>query len=61
MTGEIPWQNFINLCPASFCTQMPNLPVTPGVSWLSAFAFQLPIVKRTSFFGVSSERSYTSS
>ena len=26
----------------------PNLPVTPGVSWLSTFAFQSPIMKRTS-------------
>ena len=36
-------------CPASFCTPRPNLPVTPGVSWLPTFAFQSPIVKRTSF------------
>ena len=26
------WQNSISLCPASFCTLRPNLPVTPGVS-----------------------------
>ena len=37
----------------------PNLPVTPGVSWLATFAFQSPIMKRTSFLGVSSKRSYT--
>ena len=27
-------------CPASFCTPRPNLPVTPGVSWLPTFVFQ---------------------
>ena len=28
----------------------------PGVSWLPTFAFQSPIMKRTSFLGVSSKR-----
>ena len=28
----------------------PNLPVTPGVSWLPTFAFQSSIMKRTSFW-----------
>ena len=46
----------ISLCPASFCTPRPNLPVTAGVSWLPTFAFQSPIMKRTSFLGVSSKR-----
>ena len=32
----------------------PNLPVTPGISWLPTFAFQSPIMKRTSFLGISS-------
>ena len=32
MTGAFSWQNYISLCPASFCTPRPNLPVTPGVS-----------------------------
>ena len=27
-----------------------SLPVTPGVSWLPTFAFQSPIMKRTSFW-----------
>ena len=35
---------------ASFYTPRPNLPVTPGVSWLPTFAFQSPIMKRTSFW-----------
>ena len=42
--------NFISFCPASFCIPRPNLPVTPGVSWLPTFAFQSPIMKRTSFW-----------
>ena len=45
-------QNSISLCPASFCTPRPNLPITPGMSWLLTFAFQSPMMKRTSFFGV---------
>ena len=56
MTNAFSWQNSISLCPASFCIPRPNLPVTPGVSWLPTFAFQCPIMKRTSFFGVSSKR-----
>ena len=46
--------NSISLCPASFC--IPNLPVTPGVSWLPTFVFQSPIMKRKSFGGVNSKR-----
>ena len=40
--------NSISLCPASFHIPRPSLPVTPGVSWLPTFAFQSPIMKRTS-------------
>ena len=32
MTSVFSWQNSISLCPASFCTPMPHLPVTPGIS-----------------------------
>ena len=39
----------VSLCPASFCTPRPNLSVTPGISWSCTFAFQSPIMKRTSF------------
>ena len=39
----------VSLCPASFCTPRPNLPVTSGISWLSTFAFQSPMMERTSF------------
>ena len=55
------WQNSVSLWPASFCTPRPNLPVTPGYLWLPTFAFQSPIMKRTSFWGVSSRRSCRSS
>ena len=55
MTSAFSWQNSISLCPTSFCPARPNLPVTPGISWLPTFAFQSPIMKRTSFLGVSLE------
>ena len=55
MTSAFAWQNSISLCPASFRTPRPNLPVTPDVSWLPTFAFQSTIMKRTSFWGVSSK------
>ena len=42
----------VSLCPASFCTPRPNLSVIPGISWLSTFVFQSPMMKRTSFWGV---------
>ena len=52
---------FLGLCPASFHIPRPNLPVTPGVSWLPTFAFQSPIMKRTSFLGDSSRSSSSDS
>ena len=48
----ISWQTSVSLCPASFCTPRPNLSVTPGISWLPSFAFQSPMMKRTSFLRV---------
>ena len=56
MTSAFSWQNSISLCPASFYIPSPNLPVSPGISWLPTFAFQSPRMKRTSFLGVSSKR-----
>ena len=41
--------NSCSLCHASFCTPKPNLPVTPGISWLPTFAFQSPMMKRAYF------------
>ena len=38
MTIAYSWQHFASLCPASFCTPRPNLPITPGISWLPTFA-----------------------
>ena len=32
-----------------FVLLRPNLPVTPGISWLPTFAFQSPMMERTSF------------
>ena len=32
MTSMFSWQNSISLCPTSFYTPRPNLPVTPGMS-----------------------------
>ena len=49
MTCAFSWQNSISLCPASFCTPRPNVPITPAVSWLPTFAFQSTTVKMTSF------------
>ena len=57
MTSVFSWQNSVSLCPASFCTSKLNLPITPGISWLPTFAFQSPMMKRTSFLSVSSRRS----
>ena len=37
-----------SLCPASFCTPRPNLPVTSGVYLLPTFAFQSTVMKKTS-------------
>ena len=34
MTSAFSWKNSVSLCPASFHIPRPNLPVTPGVSWL---------------------------
>ena len=41
----------------AFLYSKAKLPVTPGISWLPTFSFQSPIMKRTSFGGVSSKTS----
>ena len=56
MTSAFSWQNSI-ICPASFHTPRPNLPIIPGVFSLPTFAFQSPRMKRTTLLGVSSKRS----
>ena len=50
MISAFSWQNSVSLCPASLCNRRPNLPVTPGISWLPTFVFQSPVMKRTSFW-----------
>ena len=50
MTSVFYWQNSVSLCPASFCTPRPNLPVILGNSLLPTFAFQSPMKKGTFFF-----------
>ena len=61
MTSVSSWQNSVSICPDSFCTTRPNLPVIPATLWLPTFAFQSPIMKRTSFLGVTSTRFCSSS
>ena len=39
MTSVFSWQNSISLCPASFRTARPNMPVTPGVSFFFFLIF----------------------
>ena len=46
------FQNSVSLCPASFCTPSPNLPIAPGISWLPTFAFQPPMMKSTCFLAL---------
>ena len=43
-------ETLISFCLSSSSTPRPDLPVTPGVSWLPTFAFQSPIMKKTSFW-----------
>ena len=61
MTSAFSWKNSVSLCPASFCAPRSSLPVTPGIFQFLAFAFQSPVMKRTSFLDVSSKRSCRSS
>ena len=42
--------NSVSLCPMSFCTPRPNLPVTPGISWLSTFCIPIPYNEEDIFF-----------
>ena len=49
VTSVFSWQNSVSLSPPSFSTPKPSLPVTPGISRLPYFAFQSPLMKRTSF------------
>ena len=57
MTSVFSWPNSVSLCPASFCTLRPNLPVNSRYLLTSCFAVQSPVMKRASFFVVSSGKS----
>ena len=64
MTSAFPWQNSISLCLASFRIPRNSNHLLFQVFLdfvLPTFAFQSPIMKRTSFLGVSSKRSCRSS
>ncbi|MCU5834015.1 hypothetical protein H3U85_19360 [Clostridioides difficile] len=50
MSSVFSWQNSISLCPASFCTPMPNLPVTPGLL-TSYFCIPVPYNEKDILFG----------
>ena len=50
------WKYYVSLCHDSFCTPSPNFPVILANSWLPTFAFQSPMMKRTSIFGLISRR-----
>ena len=60
MTSGFSWQNSVSLCPASFCTPRPNLPVTPGIL-TSYICIPAPYDKKDIIFGVISRRSCRSS
>ena len=49
-------KNSVSVCSASFYIPRQNLPVIPGISWLPTFAYQSPMMKMTSFFGIISRR-----
>ena len=48
MTSAFSWQSWVSLCPSSFCSPRPNLPATPGISWLPTVAFQSLMVNQFS-------------
>ena len=52
MTSAFSWQNSISLCPASFCTATPNLPVTSGVFLTSYPCIPAPYNEKNIFFWV---------
>ena len=53
MINTFYWQNSVSLCPASFCTLRPNLPVTPGIKILTSyFCIRVPYNEKDIFSGV---------
>ena len=52
MTSAFSWQNSVTLCPASFCTLRPNLPVYSRYLLTSCFCIPVPYNEKDIFFGV---------
>ena len=52
LRSAFSWQNSISLCPASFCTPRPNLPVTPRCFLTSYFCIPVPYNEKDIFFWV---------
>ena len=48
MTSAFSWQKSVGLCPASFCTPRPSLPVSPCISWVPCIP--VPKMKKDIFF-----------
>ena len=51
MTSVFSWQNSISLCPVSFCTPRPNLPVNSRYFLTSYFCLLVPYNEKDVFFG----------
>ena len=48
MTSVFCWQTSVSLCPASFSTLRPNLPITSGISW-PTFCIPVPYDEKDTF------------
>ena len=61
MTSAFSWQSSVSLCPASFCTPKPNLPVKSRYLLTSYFCIPVSYDEKDIFFDINSRRSYRSS
>ena len=61
MTSAFSWQNSVSLCPASFCTPRPNLPVNSKCFLTSCFSIPVLYNEKDIFFRCQSKRSCRSS
>ena len=50
MTSAFSWQNSVSLCPASFCTPRPNLPVKSRYLLTSYFCIPFSYDEKNMFF-----------
>ena len=51
MTSAFSWKNYASLCPGSFCTPRPNLPVIPGYLLTFYFSIPVPYDEKDIYFG----------